>query len=38
MSVPPLQPEHGFCQQNESERVQLQGWYADEKVVMVPVC
>ena len=39
-SIPLLQPEHehGFCQQNGSERGQVQDWYPNEKIVVVPVC
>ena len=37
-SIPLLQPEHGFCQQNELERGQLQDWYPDEKMVVLPAC
>ena len=37
-SIPLLQPEHGFCQQNGSERGQVQYWYLNEKMVVVPVC
>ena len=37
-SIPLLQPEHGFCQQNRSERGQVQDWYPNEKMVVVPVC
>ena len=33
-----LRPEHGFSQQNKPERGQLQDCYADEKMMMVPVC
>ena len=33
-----LQPEHGFCQQNGPERGQVQDWYPNEKMVVVPVC
>ena len=33
-----LQPKHGFCQQNRREHGQLQDWYPDEKIVVVPVC
>ena len=36
-SIPLLQAEHGFCQQNEPERGQLQDWYLDEKMMVVPV-
>ena len=37
-STPLLQPEHGFCQQNGPELGQLQDWYQDEKMVVVPAC
>ena len=30
-SIPLLQPEHGFWQQNEPELCQVQGWYPNEK-------
>ena len=30
--------EHGFCQQNGAERGQVQDWYPNEKMVVVPVC
>ena len=30
-SIPLLQPEHGFCQQNGPERHQVQDWYPNEK-------
>ena len=30
-SIPLLQPEHGFCQQNGPKRGPLQDWYPDEK-------
>ena len=33
-----LQPEHGFCQQNGPKHGQLQDWYPDGKMVVVPVC
>ena len=36
--VPLLQPEHGFCQQNGPERGQVQDWYPNEKMVVVPSC
>ena len=36
-SVPLLQPEHGFCQQNGPESGQLHDWYPNEKMVVVPV-
>ena len=29
--IPLLLPEHGFCQQNGSERGQVQDWYPNEK-------
>ena len=35
-SVPLLQPEHGFCQQNGPEHGQLQDWYPDEKWWLSP--
>ena len=37
-SNPLLQPEHGFCQQNGPEHGQLQDWYLDEKMLVVPFC
>ena len=37
-SIPMLKPEHEFCQQNGPEPVQLQEWYPDEIMVVVPVC
>ena len=37
-SNPLLQPEHGFCQQNGPEHGQLQDWYPDEKMLVVPFC
>ena len=37
-SIPLLQPEHGFCQQNGPECGQLKDWYPDEKMVVVSVC
>ena len=37
-SVPLLQPKDGFCQQNGSERGQVQYWYPNGKVVVVLVC
>ena len=33
-----VDPEHGFCQQNGPEHGQLQGWYPDEEIVVVPIC
>ena len=30
--------KHGFCQQNGPERGQVQDWYPNEKMVVVPVC
>ena len=30
-SVPLLQPEHGYCQQNWSERSQVKDWYRRKK-------
>ena len=32
-----LQPEHEFCQQNGLERGQVQNWYPNQKMVVVPV-
>ena len=29
--MPLFQPEHGFCQNNGSERGQTQDWYFNEK-------
>ena len=37
-SIPLLQPEHGFCQKNGSERGQTQDWHMNEKMVVVPAC
>ena len=37
-SNPLLQPEHGFCQQNGPEHGQLQDWYPDENMLVVPFC
>ena len=37
-STPLSQPEPGFCQQNVPEHSQVQDWYPNEKIVMVPVC
>ena len=37
-SIPLLQPEHGFCQQNRPEGGQAQDWYPNEKMVMIPIC
>ena len=37
-SIPLLQPEHGFCQQNGLERGQVQDWHTNEKMGVVPVC
>ena len=37
-SIPVLQPEHGFSQQNRPERGQVQEWYPNEKMVVVLVC
>ena len=37
-SNPLLHPEHGFCQQNGPEHGQLQDWYPDEEIVVVPIC
>ena len=37
-SIPLLQPEHGFSQQNGLERGQIQDWYPNERMVVVPVC
>ena len=36
--IPLLQPEHGFCQKNGSERRQTQDWYLNRKMVVVPFC
>ena len=36
--IPMLQPEHGFCQKNGSDHSQLQEWYPNKKIVVVPVC
>ena len=33
-----LQPEHRFCRQNGPKRGQVQNWYQNEKILMVPVC
>ena len=33
-----LQLEHGFYQQNGPEHGQIQDWYPNEKMVVVPVC
>ena len=33
-----LQPEHDFCQQNGAERGQVQDWYPNEKMMVVPIC
>ena len=30
-SIPLLQSEHGFCQQNGPDRGQVQEWYSNEK-------
>ena len=35
-SMPLLQPEYGFCQQNGPEHGQVQEWYQNEKMVVVP--
>ena len=32
-----FQPEHGFCQQNGSECSQVEDWYPDEKMVVLPI-
>ena len=37
-SIPLLQPEHGFCLKNGSERDKTQDWYPNEKLVVIPVC
>ena len=37
-STPQVQPEHWFCQMNGPERGQVQNWYPNEKMVVVPVC
>ena len=36
--IPVLQPDHGFCLKNGSERGQAQGWYPNDKMLLVPVC
>ena len=36
--IPLKRPEHGFCQQNGPRRSQMQDWYPNEKLVVVPVC
>ena len=36
--MPMLQPEHGFCQQNGPENGQVEDWYSNEKMVVLPVC
>ena len=36
-SIPLLQPEHRFRQKNGPELGQLQDWYPNEKMVVVPV-
>ena len=33
-----LQLEHGFCQQNGIERVKVQDWHPNEKMMVVFVC
>ena len=33
-----FQPEHGSCQQNGTEHGQVQDWYPNEKMAVVPVC
>ena len=33
-----LQPKHGFFPQNGPERGQVQDWYPNEKMMVVPVC
>ena len=33
-----LQPEHGFCQQNELQHGQIQYCYPNEKIMVVSVC
>ena len=35
--IPLLQPQHVFCQQNGPERDEVQDWYRNEKLVVVPV-
>ena len=37
-TIPLLQLEPGFCQQNGSERRQAKQWYPNEKLVVIPVC
>ena len=37
-TIPLLQAEHGFCQQNGPEGGQLQDWYPDDKMMVVPGC
>ena len=37
-SIPLLQPEHGFCQQDESEHGYVQDWYPNKKMLVVRVC
>ena len=37
-SIPLLQPEHGFCQQNGPNCGQVQDWFPNEKMVMALVC
>ena len=37
-SIPLLQPEHGLCQQNKSERGLVQDWYPNEKMGVVVAC
>ena len=37
-SVPQLQPEQGFFQENGPEHSQLQDWYPDEKMEVALVC
>ena len=36
-SNPLLHPEYGFCQQNEPEHGQLQDWYPDEEIMVIPI-
>ena len=37
-SIPLLQPEHEFYQQNRPECSEVQDWYPNEKMVVVPLC
>ena len=36
--IPLLQPEHEFSQKSGPARGQVQDWYQNEKMVVVPVC